>query len=367
MSFPNQTNSIGTQALIRHAEVTSDPTGFVISGDPNVVVTVGGVDDLDITVAAASGTAEYFYKGHRRLLDTTGKSVTATESEGMHLFCIDEDDNLIEVLRSDYSSSLDFLTYIMRDVILIAIGHRNSDDAVWSYPLLRETHGCSMGWAEHLRLHSGDGPRFMAGFDPVDLVVDGSDSDDASIEVGWGACVSMDEDISHVFPGCAAGTAQYLFYKDGQNWRTAPQSNWPVMYPGRTLADGVSTYGGATAAYNYIDPATGDGSLVDVGNNDFSFVFCFLLSSQTPEIAWVLGQNKYTTAARAYRGIKTELRGLDLRGMPTPEFNPIGVFLVKTNSGWSNSAKSIFVHFVDEFGEDVNWKDLQRHHGNTPS
>lgn len=207
-----------------------------------------------------------------------------------------------------------------------------------------ERHGCVMDPSTHHYLHSTYGSKYVNGFLPSGMTMNGDGTNDQHAVVGFGSGEFWDEDIRHIKTGSTTGATIPVVYMSGNTgqWR---QQN-PRIHP-------VYTAGGSLVAYNGFNGSQWGMSAATSGQ--YVLYHFFGVNSTTYSVIAIPGQNQYTTAASAKSAAKVELDGIILSGLPWQEFVPICTTIYLTNSSYSNQSKAALVT-TDGGDNYVDWR-----------
>lgn len=294
-----------------------EPVGFK---DPdNVSMSINDATRT-VTISPVSGSFTYFVSG-KKFTSSGAKSITWSNSEGLHFIYLDDTEALKEITVFDPE--------LITDNTFVCIVYWDPVANKHIY-FANERHGIHMATYTHLYLHNTRGAQFDRGLALNDIIedADGSNSAHAKFTVKTG--VIWDEDIKINIP---AQTSFPVFYKSGSVWKRKEAGEFPIIH------SGLGLYSGNRIAYNLNN--NGSWSLVETDNNKWVLVHVFATNDIEYPVVCIQGQQQYNSKTDARNGAKNELQ--QLSGLPFAEFVPLGSVIYETKDSYTNSIKARIV------------------------
>ncbi len=302
--------------------------GFPNRTDSNMTWT-NGTRTFEISPASTSFD---FWSGSQKFTKDAAQSSVITDTEGLWFFYFDT--------SGDLQATQTFAdTIITRDAFAALVYWDAVNDEAVTFA--EERHSNEMNSLTHLYNHHTFGTRYASGLQPGDIIVNGSGDLDTHAQLSITAGVIWDEDIEISLPQLTAPAAIPIIYRSGANgdWRKIAATNFIV-----------TTTGTGRAAYNNPDGGgAGVWGLTEVTNNDFLNMHLVATNDLIGDGYFLIpGQAEYGSRGDAEAGAASELRSLDLAGLPIAEYKFIATLVVQTGDGKTNTVKSSIE------GADVN-------------
>lgn len=320
MNFYSQQGGSGI-TLETLGGVTNDPTGFPVTSDgsPDTDSTIS-FDNTSrtLTINKVLTQFTFYYKGHAYTKDSA-QTATITDTEGLWYFYFD--------LNGTLQSTQSFTSSLITSNILVAAGYWDADNNTMLL-LSDERHQCGMDGYTHLHLHNSLGTRFVSGLALGNFSIgDGSSNTHAQFSFATG--VIRDEDLTHTLTAVNSTTGIGIYYRSGAagNWRRTTQTG----YSAKTTGTGRLAYNQYTG---------GAWQLTEVTDNRYVLYHIFATNGFTDQFISVMGQTQYTTITAARTGAATEINSINLNGLPTKEFKPIGTVIFQTKDTYTSAIKA---------------------------
>jgi hypothetical protein len=349
---PAELPTADQKAALDGANDPSTASPFVTRQDLGAYEPNGFKDDVTIsvddgtrtiTVAPTGVDAELYSEGELLTLSAPAEYQAADATSGGLLY-FDK--------AGDLFNAVAFSDELIERYAVTVVYYYNAEQSKFLL-VGRETHGHTMDSRTHLYLHNTFGAQYESGLAPGNLAVDESGDEDSHCQLSVTDGVFWDEDIKLAISNGLPQTLQPIaaipiFYRWGTYWRQTDASQFGALYA--AISDDWS---GALPAWNEI--VGGSGQLTEVSNNDYVLMHLFATNDIRTPIVWFCGQAEYATTGQARAGAENEINSLNLVGLPTPEFIPIGSFIVQVSNGNDNTPKARF-RSTDTGADFVDWR-----------
>ncbi len=259
-------------------------------------------------LAVKSGqTLFQFWSGGVLYKKTTTQSIVWPNVTGTYYFYFDTTGTLQYVLNASMTEAI-FLR-----CALCGLVYWNATESSIIIQAIDEQHGIIMDGSTHLRLHSIEGFTWSKGSDLIGL----ADAADDYTEIEGGS--AFDEDI--YLSTLATATHPFLY-------RKGADGGWV-----ETAADNKAGHivsGDSNVSYN--QEVGGVWELTESTNTTDYIIYMIIKTNDSVNpYKKVVGQQVYASRNLARKGLKGELKAIDLQGFPSSEATYYYAYIVKKN------------------------------------
>lgn len=342
--------------LVNSFSQLSEPTGFP-SRDTSEISFDDGTRTLMIQPLAPATSFDYYIHGIK-FTESTARSITISNTQGVHYIYFDDTQSLHELTGSftaDLVTNYAYICALYWDV--------GSQTGVY---VADERHGVIMDGYTHLHFHISLGTQFIDGLALGNLLVDENGSLDTYAQFSVANGNIRDEDLNHYIADIGTGTATYdleqelnpiaqipILYRDGVNgdWKIKLADTFPLIYSGSAgYTDGTN----GLPAWNEWTGTTWQ--LTPVSNNHFVLVHYLATNDINHPIIGLCGVNDYQNKPQGQSAASQELA--QMAGLPFEEFTPIATVIYECRSSFTNTV-SATIRSSDSLHDYVDWRDVE--------
>jgi len=302
---------------------TKEPTGFVNRIDS--VMSFNNTTRTFSISGAGGGTYDIYYKG-KKITKSALESKQSSVPDGLKYFYFDSNGTL--QVTDNFNETL------ITDNILISIIYWDSSNSVQIY-FADERHGISMDGTTHLYLHETRGTVWEEGLGLGGFVADDTGDLNSHAQFSVAQGVIWDEDNNSTTLELSGGSDNWsVYYKLGTNgdWKLDDTTMFPVLSTGT-----------GRAAWNQWTGAIWQ--LTEVTNSKFLLAHVFASNDYNiglvnRKVIAVIGEAEYNSLQDAREAALSEIRTIEIAGLPFAEFVPIASVIYETKDIYSNSVKS---------------------------
>jgi hypothetical protein len=295
-------------------DITNEPTG-VFDRTEFTLSWTDSAPDRTLTLTPVSGSFDIYQKGVKtEIVGIDTQQIT--DVEGLHAFYYDS--GVLISLANPTDAQFDD---IVLNKVFISLVYWDATNKLGK-PYI-ETHGITMDGQTHLRLHQDPGAIYVNGLALGDFIVDASGALDSHAQFSIASGEIKDEDIPLPLISIASTVGGEVFYLDGSNWRWQTNAGFSVL-----------TTGTGRLAYN------NSGTQAEVPNNALVCAHMFAINSLDQKCIPIQGQTFYNNIVAAREGAITEIKTLQLAGLPSKEFKAIGTVIFQTSDSYTNAVKA---------------------------
>jgi hypothetical protein len=299
--------------------------------------TLSFVDGTRTFAITPTGTEFHFYQEGIKYTKSTAQSIVIANTTGNHFIYFDSG-VLSEMVNPTFSQTIELIL----NKPLVAYIYWNATEGYASI-VAEERHKAQTtdGFTprDHVYTHVHEGARYLSGYDPSNVVTDGSTSLNTSAQFGTGAGSIDDEDITNNGNAIASTTGLRYYYRNGAtgiwNYGTNAGYNFPV---------------GATPLPQYNEWTGATWQLSEISSGNFMLAHVFAVNSIDEDLntVVVLGQNEYSLIGDAQAAALTDISAFS-RGdeFPFQEFVPLYTFIIEGKTSFTNTPQARYRSLAD--------------------
>ena len=259
------------------------------------------------SVAPKSGERSFLFMiGGQWIEKTTTQSVSILDTSGTYYFYFDTDGVLQYGLDTDITEDLfvqSAITGLVYYDAVLNVGYLAND----------EQHGIILDASAHFNLHLTRGYIWAAGGAPTGFV------DGSSTYTNIGASLHFDEDIPHSH---ALSTTHMFMYRQG------PVGEWKFTTADNKVGHILS--GDTYCCYNQYISGPDVWALTEcTTSTDYVIYMVLATNLDGRHLVKVIGQQVYASRVLARTGLKNELQGINLEGLPSTECEWQFAYIIK--------------------------------------
>ena len=313
-----------------------DQNGFENRTDSTLTWTDSS-PDRTLSIQPTSTSFDYWVAGAR--YTSTGDTVQITDTEGIHVIYYDDD--TLTALANPTSGDIDT---ILRTKCLASVVYWDTSASTAIY-VGEERHGANMAPNTHAYLHFINGLKYLNGLGLNTIDADQNGNSNSHAQFGVDAGAVSDEDLYLTISAITSTTGLPIYYMTGASadWNKNTNAGYSVL-----------TAGTGRLAWN--EYTGGAWQLSEATNNDYVLCHVFATTEKDNPLIAIVGQNEYINIADARTGAESEVRGLVLNSVLTPEMTPVASVIFHTKNTFSNAVKARVV--ATEDGDNyIDWRN----------